>query len=348
MNANAHRHVLIGTNLSGFKNYVDEALDEKLRDVHLDGTVEVVDRLYAHLRIGDAGAIGAACARALGADDDACAAWIAAVAGHSIPTRPDLAEAERMADALEPAMKALEAASPGSAGLSVGIAKNLRRETARWLALRAARQHPSDPGVKTLYRELTHDGILFVMDSSTSGDRIIQQALELVPPGSTVRLMGIQNIKGTGLDFAYQWVFWRELHRDIQGLADSKLRDRALAAIEQNPFGSVFSCDEALKALAPLREDPALQTRVQAIARRIEEKRTKLLHARVATVSKSGPWARLLWLVERLVDPFDAILRKRRARQVFADLIHQRIAHATAQDELQRLTKRQKGGWLKP
>jgi hypothetical protein len=202
--------------------------------------------------------------------------------------------------------------------------------------------------VLTLYRQLTHDGILFIMDSSTSGDRIIQQALELVPPGSTVRLMGIQNIKGTGLDFAYQWVFWRELHRDIQGLGDPKTRDRALVAIEQNPFGSVFSCDEALKALAPWREDPVLQTRVQAIARRIEEKRKSLLHARVATVSKSGFWARFLWLVERLVDPFDAVLRKRRARQVFQDLIHQRIAHSTAQDELQRLTKRQKGGWLKP
>jgi hypothetical protein len=172
--------------------------------------------------------------------------------------------------------------------------------------------------------------------------------MEFVPPGSTVRLMGIQNIKGTGLDFAYQWVFWRELHRDIQGLGDPKTRDRALVAIEQNPFGSVFSCDEALRALAPWREDPVLQTRVQAIARRIEDKRAKLLHARVATVSKSGPWAKLLWLVERLVDPFDAVLRKRRARQVFQDLIHQRIAHSTAQDELQRLTKRQKGGWLKP
>jgi len=34
-------------------------------------------------------------------------------------------------------MKALEAASPGSASLSVGIATNLRRETWRWLALRA-------------------------------------------------------------------------------------------------------------------------------------------------------------------------------------------------------------------
>jgi poly-gamma-glutamate synthase PgsB/CapB len=348
MNANAHRHVLIGTNLSGFKNYVDEALDEKLRDVHLDGSVEVVDRLYAHLRIGDAGAIGAACARAVGADEAACAAWVAAVADAAAPSRPDLAEAQRMAEALEPAMKALEAASPGSASLAVGIATNLRRETWRWLALRAARAHPSDPAVLTLYRQLTHDGILFIMDSSTSGDRIIQQALELVPPGSTVRLMGIQNIKGTGLDFAYQWVFWRELHRDIQGLGDPKMRDRALVAIEQNPFGSVFSCDEALKALAPWREDPVLQTRVQAIARRIEDKRKSLLHARVATVSKSGPWARFLWLVERLVDPFDAVLRKRRARQVFEDLIHQRIAHSTAQDELQRLTKRQKGGWLKP
>jgi hypothetical protein len=118
MNANAHRHVLIGTNLSGFKNYVDEALDEKLRDVHLDGTVESVDRLYAHLRIGDAGAIGAACARAVGADERRVRAWIAAVAGAAVPSRPDLAEAERMAEALEPAMKALEAASPGSAGLS--------------------------------------------------------------------------------------------------------------------------------------------------------------------------------------------------------------------------------------
>ena len=51
---------------------------------------------------------------------------------------------------------------------------------------------------------------------------------------------------------------------------------------------------------------------------------------------------------QHVVDPFDAVLRKRRARQVFQDLIQRRIAHSIAQDELQRLTQRRTGGWLKP
>jgi hypothetical protein len=51
--------------------------------------------------------------------------------------------------------------------------------------------------------------------------------------------------------------------------------------------------------------------------------------------------------LERLWDPFDAIWRRGRADQVFRRLAAFRISHARAQQVLQALTARQKGGWLR-
>ena len=58
---------------------------------------------------------------------------------------------------------------------------------------------------------------------------------------------------------------------------------------------------------------------------------------------RTSPLRRLL---ERLLDPFDAVLRRRAADRTFRALIAGRIGHTEAQDALQALTARQKGGWL--
>jgi len=160
--------------------------------------------------------------------------------------------------------------------------------------------------------------------------------------------MGIQNIKGTGLDFAYQWVFWRELSKGLVDLASDRAdrRKRGIEIAEANPFGSALACDETLAVLANVQADPAIGARARRLADRVARKRAELLAARGRAAAKQGWGAAALSWVERALDPFDAIWRRRRARQVFRDLCDRRISHPRAQAWLQYLTKRQKGGWL--
>ena len=48
----------------------------------------------------------------------------------------------------------------------------------------------------------------------------------------------------------------------------------------------------------------------------------------------------------RVVDPGDAVRRRKCANQIYRDLVALRISTERAAMELQKLNKRQKGGWL--
>ena len=47
--------------------------------------------------------------------------------------------------------------------------------------------------------------------TTLGGCEIIELIGQLTPPGFLNRIMGIQNIKGTGLDFVYRWQAWQAL-----------------------------------------------------------------------------------------------------------------------------------------
>jgi hypothetical protein len=168
------------------------------------------------------------------------------------------------------------------------------------------------------------------------------------PPGTAVRVLGVQNIKGTGLDFAYQWVYWRELAKSLVDLLSDRpdRRQRGLSAVEAHPFGSAMACDEALGALGALSGDPEVGARVRRATTRIAARRDALMAARQAVAPKRGGWQVVLQRLERLLDPLDAVWRAQRARRVFADLARGQISHPKAQAWLVSLTARQKGGWL--
>ncbi|MFN7147034.1 MAG: hypothetical protein ACK4YP_24905, partial [Myxococcota bacterium] len=286
------------------------------------------------------------CARRLGAAEDAVAAWVEAVAGIATPACA-LDAARAAAKGARGPAEALEASAATASGDDAkALADHLVEALARWLAYTAARTARADD-TRAVYRDLVRASVVLVEDSGSTGDRTMATAIAAVPPGAEARIMGIQNIKGTGLDFAYQWVWWRELFGHLERLAqpDPERRRVALDGVEANPFGSALACEAALAALEPLNADPQHGARVVALLARIAAKRRALLDARVsgAGSAKQGTVARL---VERLVDPLDAVLRRRRAAQVFDDLAHLRISHRRAQAELKRLTERQKGGWL--
>src|SRR5262249_43498657 len=59
---------------------------------------------------------------------------------------------------------------------------------------------------RAAYRALWKETVVPMRDSSLTGDQILDVIARGVPPGVHASIMGVQNIKGTGLDFVYRWV----------------------------------------------------------------------------------------------------------------------------------------------
>ncbi len=337
--ADAHRHVLIGTNLHGLVQYFEQAVEERLDRSALDGDPRRVDAVFAHLRVVDPTALAQAAGARLGVPDKAREGWAAAVQGLTA-TPHGWDDAREAAEGLRDVASRLGDA-PDAADLPDALVDAL----ARFLARRAALHAPVTQA-RALYHAVARASLVVVEDSKASGDRIIATAVRAAPPGTDTWIMGVQNIKGTGLDFAYQWVWWRELQAHLVALQDPARRAGALDRIEAIPFGTVLACDAALAALEPLRSDARVGQRVHLLVQTITERRDGLLTARREGTRPRGRLAKVLDGVERILDPFDAIARRAQARRVFEDLCAARISHRRAQSELRRLTERQKGGWL--
>ncbi len=339
--APANRHVLIGTNLRGFTNFLAEAVQARLDAVDWT-SLEARSTLFRHLRPVEPGALGDRCAARLGAPSFVRLEWLDAC--RAVPrSPPSWAAALGMAESKRGAAEALErACGPMGAGLAEHLVAAFARRLAHEAALRG-----SEDEARRLYADLVQASLIVVSDSTISGDRIIDVAVRAAPPGAHVRLLGCQNIKGTGLDFAYQWVRWRTLHEELSALRSAR-RDAMpvlLDGLTVSSLTCVLHCDAVLDSLEDLREQTEIFVGLRALEAEVRRRRDELLAARSIV---RGGWLRrsLLVLVERLLDPFDAILRRRRARRVMRDLTRGRIGHERAAKVLADLTKRQKGGWL--
>lgn len=368
--AAADRHVLIGTNLSGLRGYVRESLERWLdenplvrpedREVELGAlALERVAAMARQLRVGacTAEAIGSELvALGVAIDRAVLEAWIGVVR----------AQVERHAVAGE--FQALTLAlTRGRAAAAPALAlvnEEARQFAARSVARRAlihALAHRCGQGAtaearqrlvalqRQLHVELLEEMIVSVEDSGSSGDQVIDQLALACPPGAEVRVMGIQNIKGTGLDFVYRFVRLDEvavLLRRIEeagadeaielcaqlsarvdyGMLDAAMAAAALGELAQRGEGDV---EEAAGRLGARLGALAADKRVAAGLRQ--------------SANKSG-WRRL---VGRALDPLDAIRRRRRADEVIRALAAGLISHPRAAAEMRAIGAREKGGWLR-
>ena len=51
-------------------------------------------------------------------------------------------------------------------------------------------------------------------------------------------------------------------------------------------------------------------------------------------------------MIEEFLDAGDAVRRRKKADAIYKDMIGHHISHKRASIELQKITKRQKGGWF--
>ena len=207
-----------------------------------------------------------------------------------------------------------------------------------------------DNTFRASWREMFVDKVIAIHNSETTGDQIIDRCARATPPGTKVRIFGMQNIKGTGLDLVYRWVAMDTVALTLRA-QQSERSDRRVAALrELEAFEDHGVCDAGLAlgvlAMQPIRqpgpEELHLRDRVRSKLEAVYAQRVALLH----TQTKRDSLDQVADVLEGAVDYLDSILRHRTSKQIMDDLAERRISHGRAALEMRTLVGRQKGGWL--
>jgi poly-gamma-glutamate synthase PgsB/CapB len=355
----ADRHFLIGSNLPGLMGYIEEAWSRFAQQLTLWPESDTLK----DARAGDASSPQAVL-------QDFAGRYRVAVSEEAVRRRAaamlqgmGLGETEALLDLWrQPQALSESLAASGFQEYAADIAAAVQRmneELGEYQAffeqithIRPSDQKRLDLALHQLLHTWFKRRIVVVHDFYASGDAIVDMIRSQTPPGILNRVMGIQNIKGTGLDFVYRWQAWDTCYRACDKLRSGKpgvmeqgLRE--LAAFQE--FG-LLCAEHVRDTLTRARQSAAMQREsFQAELKVIESNLELALEAvrgKMNIVRQSGWMLKLLEGLEALLDAGDAVKRRKTADQIYRDLINERISVERAVLELQALNKRQKGGWL--
>ncbi|MCA9540264.1 MAG: capsule biosynthesis protein CapB, partial [Myxococcales bacterium] len=200
------------------------------------------------------------------------------------------------------------------------------------------------------FRALFLARLVVVDDAGATGDQIIDACARALPPGVRATVMGIQNIKGTGLDFIYRWVALDKvvgLLRQLDAPAQHTRVEALRALAGTTDLGLVASGTARARLVAHGKRNLDAEERgaLDHARRQIEERHRHAADGLGRQAERSA-LSRLADFVEDAVDFIDVLRRTRRARQVMDDLVHERISHDRAAIEMRAINARGKGGWL--
>jgi poly-gamma-glutamate synthase PgsB/CapB len=317
----ADRHVLIGSNLEGMEGFIREAWDELAPSLTLTppdqsgvdplAQLEQYARRFRVVHRPDQLASIEEVLRASGRPDDD------GFAEHLERCKRQLSEYEALASELR------------SGGPTALLDARLREQLWSWFK----------------------DKIVVVPNYHASGEEIVRLLADMTPPGFRNRIMGMQNIKGTGLDFVYRWHAWEGVAQacaDI-GSGEEGRRKRGLQVLSRFREYGILSAERVDDLVRQLREDGTLQGEIERNQVSLIEAQ---LHDQLARFSQStaagevGGGKRWMDRLEAILDAGDAVRRRKKANRIYRDLTAERISSERAASELKKLTTRQKGGWL--
>jgi gamma-polyglutamate synthase len=215
--------------------------------------------------------------------------------------------------------------------------------------------------IRDMFATYFKEKIVVVHDYHTTGNQLVKNIIDQCPPGLLARVMGIQNIKGTGLDFVYRWQAWNDHFRYCRDLLNGKPdaaldAARALSAshelglLEENLLRSTLQQVRML----PVGQSTVMAALLKAIEKALDEQLEGIRHTLSSQVDASTQDSKAelfkqkaIVFLEEFLDAGDAIKRRHHANAIYRELTARRISLPRAVKELQELTKRQKGGWLK-
>jgi hypothetical protein len=196
--------------------------------------------------------------------------------------------------------------------------------------------------------------LVIIENYHASGNQVIETIGNATPPGFLNKIMGIQNIKGTGLDFVYCWQAWENCYKACQQLSslsktESTIGLRSLAAFHEH----VLLTEETVRATVAKILDSAMSqnefyhAELEVILATLEKQLEKLDTNNLQKVKINSWLSSLAAGIESFLDSGDAVKRRKIADQIYKDLADKRIAFERAASELRLLNNRQKGGWFR-
>lgn len=347
----AHKHFLIGTNVSGLVGFMKDALEKHLvaiaptRDLAGDSSARhqlVLTRLrkaFLNLKLADPSVVSVdlelAELRLPRLDPGLVAAALA-------PSSPD--------EALSAGRRAVDAMVPNDypAEARPFVVDALAKRRIKRAIIAAVDEYlPSDPRrvdkvFADAYRALFQEQVVPLFDPALTGDQIIDLIAKHAPPGARVDVMGLQNIKGTGLDFVYRWVSLEAVERALaktRSMNAEEVDAGLRALLVHDDYGLVDSA-HAMAELSPRAGSPAVDAVLARLGPIVAKKRAALSAKRSRS---AGDIVR--GIIGKTFDYLDSMRRQSMAREVVDDLVAGRISHASAAVEMRNVVARAKGAW---
>jgi poly-gamma-glutamate synthase PgsB/CapB len=191
-------------------------------------------------------------------------------------------------------------------------------------------------------------------DYYSKGNQTINTLVKHTPPGLLSRTIGVQNIKGTGLDFIYRWQFWDRVHQYCEILLSSRDEMELSETLKSLTTWEEFGLLEEQKVGQTLRQvkkrSEAQTEHIQAQLYIVEQRLAQQLAAVSLSLegarSQSKVWRWLINAIEAFLDAGDAIKRRKKADKIYQAMLDNLISYDKASLELAKITQDQKGGWM--
>lgn len=355
----ADRHFLIGTNLEGLMGYIEESWQVRRNEItlwprsHDNATPsEEWHRLARHMRV---------CVT----EEAVLGRLSAMLEGLKVEHDPQV-----LLKHLAAPEEFLQALTRENTGENKTLSRHLDKVLAQhqvyyreWQAFseldEQIAKHPAssdslDEQVRDLLWTWFRSRIEIIRSPFVTGEQLVNLICDQTPPGYTNRILGMQNIKGPGLDWVYRWQAWDKIHTAGEMILSGNRSEanrglQFLANFQEYGLLSAEYMQDLLKRARelPVAQNENFQAELRLIASNLEVKSKPEEEADQAPIEPTdGAWMTFVSWVEKFLDVGDAVRRRRKADQIYRDMVSQRISTARAAEELQYLTKRQKGGWL--
>lgn len=218
--------------------------------------------------------------------------------------------------------------------------------------LEAMQQHSKQ--LKDALLILVKSKCILIDNAQISADQLTRQINKLARPNCHQVIIGMQNIKGVGLNYVYAWQQWQKIHSAVNRLLDpnctAQVFKKTLTSLSLIPQFGLLEGQYLLDIIGKLKAKELAQNEYsQAEIIYINEK----IKATSGDTDKEGIYKQkshikrfAVQVVESFLDAGAAVKRKKIANQVYKDIANQRITLEKAIDVLAKLNRNQKPGWL--
>lgn len=198
---------------------------------------------------------------------------------------------------------------------------------------------------------ITKSKVTLLDDSNISADEITKAIANLALPNTHQVIVGMQNIKGAGLNYVYAWQQWQKVSQTITNMlskhCSAKEFRTALTNLNMIVSFNLLEIDYLKQNLVTLKKSQLAQNEFcQAEITALQEK----ISSDNTSVNEESSQPRALRYLNQMIESFldagAAVKRKKRAIQIYDDIAEKRITLEKAIKLLSEMNRNQSSGWF--